>query len=91
MRFVQLKAGDVRRVAVVEEPKLRLLRDFDSVYALAQAAIARGGNLTSVEPIILRMSLWTMTRSTPETPAGSCFRPSITHRRLRAAWFRAPG
>ncbi len=27
MRFVQLKAGDVRRVALVEEPKLRLLRD----------------------------------------------------------------
>ncbi len=40
MRFVQLKAGEVRRVAVVEEPKLRLLRDFDSMYALAQAAIA---------------------------------------------------
>jgi hypothetical protein len=46
MRLVQLKAGEVRRVAVVEEPKLRLLRNFDSVYALAQAAIANGGNLT---------------------------------------------
>jgi hypothetical protein len=48
MRLVQLKSGDARRVAVVEEPKLRLLRDFDSVYGLAQAAIANGGNLTSV-------------------------------------------
>jgi hypothetical protein len=48
MRFVQLKAGDARRVAVVEEPKLRLLREFDSMYALAQAAIASGGKLTSV-------------------------------------------
>jgi hypothetical protein len=48
MRFVQLKTGEVRRVAVVEEPKLRLLRNFDSVYALAQAAIANGGKLTSV-------------------------------------------
>ncbi len=48
MRLVQLKAGDVRRVAVVEEPKLRLLRNFDSVYGLAQAAIASGGKLTSV-------------------------------------------
>jgi hypothetical protein len=48
MRLVQLKAGDVRRVAVVEEPKLRLLRDFDSVYGLALAAIASGGKLTSV-------------------------------------------
>ncbi len=48
MRLVQLKAGELRRVAVVEEPKLRLLRDFDSMYALAQAAIANGGNLTSL-------------------------------------------
>ena len=48
MRLVQLKAGDVRRVAVVEEPKLRLLTDFDSMYGLAQAAIASGGKLTSV-------------------------------------------
>ncbi len=46
MRLVQLKTGDVRRVAVVEEPKLRLLRDFDSVYGLAQAAIVSGGKLT---------------------------------------------
>jgi hypothetical protein len=48
MRFVQLKAGEVRRVAVVEEPKVRLLRDFDSMYALAQAAIANAGNLTTL-------------------------------------------
>jgi len=48
MRLVQLKAGDARRVAMVEEPNLRLLRDFDSVYALAQAAIAHGGQLSSV-------------------------------------------
>ena len=48
MRFVQLKAGDVRRVALVEEPKLRLLHTFDSLYALAHAAIASGGKLTSV-------------------------------------------
>jgi hypothetical protein len=48
MRLVQLNAGEVRRVAVVAEPKLRLLRDFDSIYALTQAAIARGGKLTNV-------------------------------------------
>jgi hypothetical protein len=48
MRFVQLAAGDVRRVALVEEPKLRLLHTFDSLYALAQAAIGSGGKLTSV-------------------------------------------
>ncbi len=48
MRFVQLKAGGARRVAVVQEPKLRLLRDFDSMYSLALAAIAAGGKLTSI-------------------------------------------
>jgi len=48
MRLVQLKAGGTRRVAVVEEPKLRLLRGFDSTAALAQAAIANGGKLTIV-------------------------------------------
>jgi hypothetical protein len=47
LRFVQLKAGDARRVAVVEEPKLRLLRNFDSMYALAEAAIKSDGKLTS--------------------------------------------
>jgi hypothetical protein len=46
LRFVQLKAGDARRVAVVEEPKLRLLRNFDSMYALARAAIESDGKLT---------------------------------------------
>ena len=48
MRLVQLKAGGARRVAIVEEPKLRLLRDFDSVFGLAQRAIANGGELSSV-------------------------------------------
>jgi hypothetical protein len=48
MRLVQLKAAGVRRIALVEEPKLRFLRDLDSTYALAQAAIASGGKLTSV-------------------------------------------
>jgi hypothetical protein len=46
MRFVQLQAGDVRRLALVEEPKLRLLRDFESLYALASAAIEGGRKLT---------------------------------------------
>jgi hypothetical protein len=48
MRFVQLKAGSERRVARVEEPKLRLLRDFNSLYTLAQAAIITGDKLTAL-------------------------------------------
>ena len=47
MRFVQLKAGSERRLAMVEEPKLRLLRDFNSLYTLAQAAIITGDKLTA--------------------------------------------
>ncbi len=48
MRFVQLKAGDVRRLALVEEPRLRMIRDFDSLYGLAQAAIETSEKLTSL-------------------------------------------
>jgi hypothetical protein len=39
MRLVQLSDGRGRRVAVVEEPRLRLLGAGSSVYALAAAAI----------------------------------------------------
>ena len=48
MRLVQLKAEDVSRLAVVEEPLLRLIQGFDSVYALAQEAIRRGRRLTTL-------------------------------------------
>lgn len=48
MRFVQMNAGSERRLAMVEEPKLRLLRDFNSLYTLAQAAITTGDKLTTL-------------------------------------------
>ena len=45
-RLVQLKhPKQGRRVAMVEESQLRLLRGVDSVYALAQGALAKGGAL----------------------------------------------
>jgi len=40
MRLVQIKRGIVRRVAIVEEPNLRLLDGCQSIYELAQAALA---------------------------------------------------
>ena len=40
MRLIQLEKGDVRRVALVEEPKLRLLSGVASIYQLARDAIA---------------------------------------------------
>ena len=45
-RLVQIKRGDVRRVAVVEEPHLRLLKDCSSVYELANVAITTGTKLS---------------------------------------------
>jgi hypothetical protein len=53
MRLVQLKAGKTRRVAMVEEPNLVFVQGsgtggFDSVYAVAQAAIAAKRKLTDL-------------------------------------------
>jgi hypothetical protein len=39
-RLIQLQRGTTRKVAVVEEPGIRFLAQFDSVHALAQAALA---------------------------------------------------
>lgn len=48
MRLVQLRAGEARRVAIVEEPGLHILRDFDSVYALALEAIRSSERLSAL-------------------------------------------
>jgi len=47
-RLVQLRRGSQRRVALVDEPRIRLLGTFDSVYALAHAAIVGGRPLSAV-------------------------------------------
>ncbi len=47
LRLVQLRSGDARRVAVVEEPNLRLLVA-QSIYSLATDAIARKAKLSDV-------------------------------------------
>ena len=46
MRLVQLKKGNERRVAIVEEPRLRLLDGVASVYELANFAIKAGDDLS---------------------------------------------
>jgi hypothetical protein len=48
MRLVQLKRGDVRRVALVEEPHLRLLDGCSSAYELANLAITGRGKLSEL-------------------------------------------
>jgi hypothetical protein len=46
MRLIQLRREDIRRVAIVEEPHLRLISTYLSIYELAQAAIAAKTTLT---------------------------------------------
>jgi hypothetical protein len=46
MRLVQLKKGLVRRVAVVEEPHVRILDGCTSVYELASLALRTGSKLS---------------------------------------------
>lgn len=48
MRLVQLRNGRERRVAIVEEPQLRLLDGVSSVYSLAEAAIRDRAKLTEL-------------------------------------------
>lgn len=48
MRLIQLRRANLRHVAVVEEPKLRLLPDCTSIYALASTAISSGETLSQV-------------------------------------------
>ena len=48
MRLVQIGNGKVRRVAVVEEPSLRLISNFASIYSMASTAIQRGASLTTL-------------------------------------------
>lgn len=47
-RLIQLQRGEVRRVALVEEPELRLLADVDSVFTLANIAVRNGTPLTTL-------------------------------------------
>jgi hypothetical protein len=82
VRLVQLKAEDVRRLAVVDEPLLRLIQGFASVYVLAQEAIRSGKRLTTLiedhltkdtldyEPIYRGGPEWKLLRSIdhPEEP-----------------------
>jgi len=47
VRLVQIANSSRRAVAIVEEPQLALLREVDSMLALAQRAIAKGGGLSA--------------------------------------------
>ena len=53
MHLVQIANSSRRAVAAVREPDLVLLRDVDSVLALAQSAVRNGGNLTDAAGALL--------------------------------------
>jgi hypothetical protein len=46
MRLIQLKKGDDRRLALVEEPRLRLIDGLRTIYELVSAVIADGAELS---------------------------------------------
>ena len=82
-RLVQLKRSDVRRVGVVEEPRVRLLRETSSACGLAQAAASTGTTLAALvqkrltdetldyDPVYLGESEWQLLPAIdhPEEPA----------------------
>jgi hypothetical protein len=52
-RLIQIQKANIRRVALVEEPNVRFLRDCSSIYELAQIAIESGkklGDLARARP-----------------------------------------
>ena len=46
IRLIQLRKGELRRVAMVDEPNLRLLAEVSAIYELAKSAIAQGEKLS---------------------------------------------
>lgn len=48
MRLIQLQQSNDRKVGLIEEPKIKLLAEFASIYDLAKAAIKTDAKLTSL-------------------------------------------
>jgi hypothetical protein len=48
LRLIQLRNGNIRKVGVVEEPRVKLLSEFASIYELSLAAIKSGEKLSSL-------------------------------------------
>lgn len=46
-RLIQVQQGSIRKVGLIEEPHIRLLVNYPSVYELATSALAAGQKLTS--------------------------------------------
>src|SRR5262249_23651192 len=48
LRLIQLQNGNIRKIGIVDEPRVRLLSEFASIYELAQAAINGGVKLSAL-------------------------------------------
>src|SRR5262245_64346683 len=48
LRLIQLRNGNIRKVGVVDEPRIRLLSEFASIYELARAAIGSSVKLSTL-------------------------------------------
>jgi len=82
-RLVQIRNGDKRRVALVEEPNLRILAETSSIFALAEEAIQTDARLSDAarqkateevidyNPVYLGRSAWRILPAIdhPEEPA----------------------
>jgi hypothetical protein len=47
-RLIQLQQGSIRKVGLIDEPQIRLLAEFPSIYELANAAIKAGAKLPAL-------------------------------------------
>jgi hypothetical protein len=77
-RLVQIARGGERRIALVEEPRLRLLDGCGSVYELANSAIAAGVKLI-------------MTPSMAGAPSGASFLQWTIPKNRHAVSYQARG
>jgi hypothetical protein len=48
LRLIQLRNGNIRKIGVVDESRIKLLSEFASIYELAQAAINSGVKLSAL-------------------------------------------
>jgi hypothetical protein len=48
LRLIQLHNGSIRKIGLVDEPQIRLLSEFASIYELANAAIRSGARLSAL-------------------------------------------
>ncbi len=52
-KLIQIRQGSVRKVGLVDEPHIRLLAEYATVYDLANAAISEGITLPKLVPQLL--------------------------------------